>query len=355
MFQGNTISAEEDRRFEMGTVKITKTEYLGWANCVKISNGVVELIVTTDVGPRIIHYGFKGGPNHLKVFSGQAGKCNADEFMLYGGHRLWHAPEEMPRTYDEDNFPCEWKKIENGIWIRSVMDPWVQVEKEMEIVMDPVSSQITINHRLTNRNAWDIEYAAWGVTQMAEGGREIIPQITDGPELLPNRTLTLWAYSKMNDPRVAWLDKYIMLDQDIKVKNAFKLGLPVPDGWAAYANFGQLFVKRFDFIDGADYPDFGLCSFESYTSGEFLEMESLSPLWLVEPGDAIEHIEIWELHDQVERPQNEKDITKMILPIIKGRKKPAELSDKSAAKKSTKKDPAAKEAKTTKPAAKKTK
>ena len=58
----------------MGTVKIIKTEYLGWTNCVKISNGIVELIVTTDVGPRIIHYGFKGGPNHMKVFPEQAGK-----------------------------------------------------------------------------------------------------------------------------------------------------------------------------------------------------------------------------------------------------------------------------------------
>lgn len=318
----------------MSTVKINKTEYLGWANCVKISNGIVELIVTTDVGPRIIYYGFKGGPNHMKVFDEQAGKQGGEDFMLYGGHRLWHAPEEMPRTYDEDNFPCEWKKVENGIWIRSVIDPWVQVEKEMEITLDPISTQVTINHRITNRNAWDVEYSAWGITQMAEGGREIIPQITEGPSLLPNRTLTLWTYSKMNDPRVTWLDKYIMLDQVPGAKTAFKLGLPVPDGWVAYANFGQLFVKRFDFIEEADYPDFGLCSYESYTCGEFIELESLSPLWLVEPGDAIEHIELWELHDQVVRPENEKEIDRLILPIIKGKKKAKEAPKAKKAVKS---------------------
>lgn len=319
----DTKKSREEWRFKMGAVKISKTEYSGWTNCIKISNGIVELIVTTDVGPRIIHYGFKGGPNHMKVFAAQAGKTGADEWMSYGGHRLWHSPEEKPRTYDEDNFPCEWKKIENGIWARGVMDPWTQVEKEMEIVLDPVSSQVTVNHRITNRNAWDIEFSVWCLTVMAAGGREIIPQITEGPDLLPNRTIALWTYSKMNDPRVSWLDKYILLDQDSEAKGPFKIGLPVPDGWVAYANFGQLFVKRFDFVEEADYPDFGLCSFETYTDSEMTELESLSPLWLVEPGDAIEHVEVWELHDQVEKPENEKEIDRLILPIIKGKRKTA--------------------------------
>ncbi|MHB1483599.1 MAG: hypothetical protein ACYCYI_02955 [Saccharofermentanales bacterium] len=320
----------------MSTVKISKTEHLGWPNCIKISNDIVELIVTTDVGPRIIHYGFKGGPNHMKVFCEQAGKTGADEWMSYGGHRLWHSPEERPRTYDEDNFPCEWKKVAGGIWTRSVIDPWTQVEKEMEILLDPDSTQVTINHRITNRNAWDIEYSVWCLTVMEAGGLEIIPQISGGPELLPNRTVALWSYSKMNDPRVHWLDKYIMLEQDVKAKTPFKVGLPVPDGWVAYANFGQLFVKRFDFIEDADYPDFGLCSFETYTNSEMTELESLSPLWLVEPGDGIEHVEVWELHDQVERPGNEKDIEKMIMPIIKGGKTVSAEPDKSKKKSKTK-------------------
>ncbi len=320
----------------MGNVKVSKLEYLGWQNCVKISNGIVELIVTTDVGPRIIHYGFKGGPNHMKIFLEQSGKTGSDDWMSYGGHRLWHSPEEKPRSYDEDNFPCEWKKIENGIWTRAVMDPWVQVEKEMEIVLDPMGTQVTINHRITNRNAWDVEYSVWCLTVMAAGGREIIPQIIEGPELLPNRTLTLWTYSKMNDPRVSWLDKYIVLDQDNEAKTPFKIGLPVPAGWAAYANFGQLFVKRFDFIDEADYPDFGLCSYETYTNNEMLEMESLSPLWLVEPGDAIEHVEVWELHDEVEKPENEKEIDKYILPIIQGKRKSTKATEIQSPKKAVK-------------------
>ena len=42
-------------------VKVEKTAYAGWPNCYRITNGEVELIVTTDVGPRVIRYGFVGG------------------------------------------------------------------------------------------------------------------------------------------------------------------------------------------------------------------------------------------------------------------------------------------------------
>lgn len=44
-------------------VEVKKVEYMGWENCYKISNGKVEAIVTTDVGPRIIHFSFEGDKN----------------------------------------------------------------------------------------------------------------------------------------------------------------------------------------------------------------------------------------------------------------------------------------------------
>jgi len=49
-------------------VTIEKTSYKGWPNCYRITNGTVELIVTGDVGPRIIRYAFTGGPNLFKEF-----------------------------------------------------------------------------------------------------------------------------------------------------------------------------------------------------------------------------------------------------------------------------------------------
>ncbi|GAB4537264.1 MAG: hypothetical protein Fur0020_05790 [Thermodesulfovibrionia bacterium] len=49
----------------MSDVKIKGVHYNGWDNCVQITNGIIELIVTIDVGPRIIRYGFVKRENEL--------------------------------------------------------------------------------------------------------------------------------------------------------------------------------------------------------------------------------------------------------------------------------------------------
>ncbi len=37
-------------------VKIEKTSFKGWPNSYRVTNGQVELIVTSDVGPRVMFY-----------------------------------------------------------------------------------------------------------------------------------------------------------------------------------------------------------------------------------------------------------------------------------------------------------
>src|ERR1039457_7377423 len=68
-------------------VKIEKTSYQGWPNCYRISNGVVEAIVTGDVGPRIMRYGFVGGQSLFKEFKEQMGKSGEPEWQGRGGAR----------------------------------------------------------------------------------------------------------------------------------------------------------------------------------------------------------------------------------------------------------------------------
>ncbi len=47
------------------------TEYRGWSNCHRVTNGRVELIATGDVGPRIIRFGFTGGANLFGEIEGE--------------------------------------------------------------------------------------------------------------------------------------------------------------------------------------------------------------------------------------------------------------------------------------------
>ncbi|WP_071553849.1 hypothetical protein [Neomoorella thermoacetica] len=73
-----------------------------------------------------------------------------------------------------------------------------------------------------------------------------------------------------------------MLKQDPKISNPFKLGIANQDGWSIYLNHGNLFIKRFNHQFNVRYPDYGI-SYETYMNNYMLEMESLSPLTLLEP------------------------------------------------------------------------
>src|ERR1700704_1607612 len=89
----------------VAAVKIEKTEYQGWLNCYRVSNGEIELIVTGDVGPRVIRFGFVGGQNLFKEFADQLGRSGEEKFQLRGGDRVWKAPEDPVATWAPDNVP----------------------------------------------------------------------------------------------------------------------------------------------------------------------------------------------------------------------------------------------------------
>src|SRR5207244_6899011 len=110
--------ARHQRLIAEPMTELQKIDYSGWANSYRLTNGRIELVVTTAIGPRIIHFGFVGGENELKVFDEMRGKSNGAHWHPYGGHRLWHAPEQNPRTYYPDNNPA--KLEDHGAFIRTI-------------------------------------------------------------------------------------------------------------------------------------------------------------------------------------------------------------------------------------------
>jgi hypothetical protein len=297
-----------------------RINYRGWPNCCRLSNKLVELIVTADVGPRIIRFGFLGDVNMFKEYEEMMGLTGGDEWRIYGGHRLWHAPEAQPRSYFPDNGPIQIEEGPDCVRVIQPTETTTGIQKELDIYLSPDAAHARIVHRLRNHNLWPVELAPWALTVMAQGGKVIVPLPPRGshPEnLLPANTLTLWAYTDMSDPRWTWGRKYIMLRQDPTATAPQKIGAMVPDGWVAYANYGQLFVKKFTYQPGARYPDFG-CSVETFTNADMLEVETLGPLVTLQPGAAVEHVEEWYLHKGVAMPQNDADVDRWVLPKVVG-------------------------------------
>lgn len=97
----------------------------------------MELIIITDVGPRLIRFGFLGRDD-LAEFPADLGQAGGNTFQQYGGHRLWHAPESRERTYYPDNAPVMLEQKGEGVRVIQPTEPTTGVQKEMVLLhQDP--------------------------------------------------------------------------------------------------------------------------------------------------------------------------------------------------------------------------
>jgi len=273
---------------------IERREYRGWPNCIRLANRHLELIATTDVGPRVIHVGPIGGPNLFHVAPDTAGMTGGTEWRSYGGHRLWHAPEVMPRTYAPDNEPIRHDWDGRSLTL-AMTERDTGLEKEITVAVADSEPAVEVTHRLVNRGPWPVELAPWALSVMAPGGVFVLPheEYRPHPEVLtPARPLVLWHYTDMADPRWTWGARVVALRQDPAATTKQKIGALNSRGWAAYVNAGIAFVKRYAAVPGARYPDMG-ANTEAFTDAEMLEFETLGPLTVLEPGAHVDHAERW--------------------------------------------------------------
>lgn len=295
----------------------------GWPNCIYLSNGNVDLVATTDVGPRIIRFGFIQSRNNFLEIEDDLGKVGGCNFRLYGGARLWHSPEANPRSYYPDNEKVNYSWDGQILKLLQNVESTTGMRKEIKVKLDKIEPFVEITYRIYNKNLWPINFAIWSLTLMAKNGRAIIPQEPFQKwedNLLPVRPLVLWSYTKMNDSRWIWGEKYIQLKQDPNASGPTKIGLLNTLGWQAYYNMGDVFIKRYPFLKDEIYPDYN-CNTEVYTDPNLFELETLSPLKTIDPDSYIEHKENWYLFKE-EIAESEESIDKKLLPLIKKTKIP---------------------------------
>jgi hypothetical protein len=214
------------------------------------------------------------------------------------------------------------EKHGKGIRLTPDLEATTRIQKQIDIVLSEKDSHVKVTHRVTNKNMWAVDLAPWALTVMDRGGKIILPLPPRKPhteELLPTSLLSMWAYTNMADSRWTWGTKYIMLQQDSKAKVPQKIGAMNTDGWVAVANDKHLFVKKFDYITGATYPDFG-CSVETFTNDEMLEAETVAPMIKLEPEQTVEYVENWFLFNDVPVPMTDADIDKNVLPKVQSAK-----------------------------------
>ena len=280
-------------------VTINKESFKSYGECISFQTKDIKLLVTIDLGPRIIFYG-KAGKNimfeDLNDTTNKGGEFfdknlkGEGIWHLYGGHRLWKSPEYMD-TYYPDNKKVEVNILaDNRAVFTANVETTTKLQKSLDITMNEDGS-IVLKQYILNKGSDNIEISAWGLTVLDNGAKAEIPLSTKDTVFLPNRNIVYWPYTDINDDRIKVFNDKIVVEQKNKVQ-PIKIGLYTEDEIKTQIK-GMEFSIHLDKKSGT-YPDF-YCNCECYTNNYIFEIETLSPLKLLAPGDKIEHIEYWSL------------------------------------------------------------
>ena len=284
-------------------MQISECSFSGIPKCLKLTDGRIELVVTLSFGPRIISCTLDGGENFFRVFDHITG-ADPGKWNIYGGHRLWIAPEIDERTKVPDNNEVKYT-VENGkVILETEVDPANRICKKIAIAIE--EGKVKLTHTIVNCDIWPKDLAVWTLSVMAPGTTAVVPQEEylapgngPGKSLLPVRSVSLWGYTDMSDPRFTWGKKSIQLrEAGALEKVPVKFGVLNKRNFVASFNQAGCLVKRFEYIPGREYPDFG-CNWEFYTTPGMLEVETLSPLYRVEAGMSVSSSEEWELYKEI--------------------------------------------------------
>ena len=108
---------------------------------MKLFNDFVEVIITLEVGPRIISYRPVQGRSVFKLVREEAGKSKEDVWKIRGGHRLWTAPEDFGKEdslcYALDNSEVN-HSIEDEFTIRvaNLIEGPAKIRREMVVRLE---------------------------------------------------------------------------------------------------------------------------------------------------------------------------------------------------------------------------
>ena len=132
----------------------------------------------------------------------------------------------MPRTYIPDDGEITITDLSDGVILEGKTEPGTGIRKRIEIRLAADKPSVTLTHTLINDGLWPVELAPWAITQLRLGGTAILPMPVgnaDPAGLLHNRQISLWPYTRINDPRLKLDDKFILFKADAMLP-PFKIG-----------------------------------------------------------------------------------------------------------------------------------
>lgn len=257
-----------------------------------VDNGCVEIGIPLEYGLRIGHFSLCGEKN---VFFEQPNDMTdlttPDGWRVRGGHRIWLAPESE-KMYCPDNEPIRYALLDDGVELFQNEDPWLHVKKSVGIKFLG-GAEVEVVNRVENTGDETLNCSVWAISSVAPGGvEELSFALRDGGYDHWHR-ISMWDYTSLGDERAEYRRDGIRLTHT-PIEQKYKIGVGHPNGPVRYTNNGVTFIKEFDVKPEMVYPDANV-SFETFMCKHMVEIESLSPLLNIAPGETGAHTEIWRL------------------------------------------------------------
>ena len=264
-----------------------------WGKVLWVATDYAEVGIALDFGIRVVHLSCPGMENlfYEQPADLSDGNATPQGWKLYGGHRMWLAPEG-DQSYYPDNEPVSYVVDGDSVLVEQKTDPWTGMKKLLKLNFREHS--ISLENIFINDTDAVVEGGSWGVNSMAGGGVAKIDFVgTDPGDYTPRRVVSLWANTNIHDPRLQFTKNSLTATQ-LPMEDYFKMGLYCDPGKAVYENKGQRFTLTFGAFGIENHPDNG-CNFELYLAKEFMELETLGVKRTLQPGEAASHTETWTL------------------------------------------------------------
>ena len=262
-----------------------------WGKVLWLWDEHAEVGVALEFGIRVVHLSCPGMENLYYVQPADLSDNFITEkgWRLYGGHRMWLAPESAD-SYYPDNDPVSYTVEGNSVLVTQNPDPWLQLRKSLRITF--ADGTVRLDHSFENLSDETRIGASWGVNTLDGGGEaEIVFAGERGYN--PKRVVSLWGHTNLHDPRLHFTADSLKATH-MQVPEYLKVGLYVNPGKAVLRNKGQQLTITFDAQSLESYMDNG-CNFELYLCAKFMELESLGVRTEIQPGQSACHSEVWQL------------------------------------------------------------
>lgn len=285
-------------------LKMNYIDYDGYGKCLEMTADGQRMLVTCDIGPRIIYFSLENEPNLFyedredninqsgEYFDEHFGK--GAKWHIYGGHRLWRSPEDWG-SYYPDNGAVTVELLPNGA--RFIAKPEMEttkLQKIMTVTYD--GTEFNVEHKFVNYGDKVNSCSLWALTVMNKGGTAFYPYTDKDTGLLANRNIVFWSYTNIKDARLSVADNGVVLRQDVKAETPIKIGFLNQTGEHYYVCGNQMLSVRVEpASDCGRYPDYS-SSTESYTNQHMLELETLSEIVDIAPGGSAIHNEYWSIY-----------------------------------------------------------